>query len=193
MALLETSQLIADTPNGSGLARVAGRVNGAVRRLFTAGSRLAPIAALLIAGLLGGGVPVAASGAVRASVVIETTVTTRVPNFEFNAYFAETQPTISCELDNHLKGSGATSLTVAYCMSSTARLVHHVTLSSSGVVKTCVGTRCGSNPGLGTPNLAPGTKVRSGLFTCVISKKAVTCTVAGGRGFSITLSTIRVL
>jgi hypothetical protein len=126
-------------------------------------------------------------------VTINTTVVTTVANFEFNAYFGPSMAPISCELLDNLKESGTKRFTQAYCMSATTKLVHHATLSASGVLKRCVGVQCGSNPGLGAPDLNPGTMVRSGPFTCVIAKSGVTCTVADGKGFVFTLGAIRAI
>jgi len=126
-------------------------------------------------------------------VVINTTVVTTLANFEFNAYFGPPSPSISCELLHRLRESATMRATQAYCMSATAKLVHHATLSASGVVRRCVGVNCGSNAGLGTPDFSPGTMVRSGPFTCVISAAAVTCTVASKKGFVFTLGAIKAI
>lgn len=150
-------------------------------------------AALLVAGWVVARAPVMADGAAVPKVTIDTTVVTTVANFEFNAYFGPSMAPISCELLHNLKESGTKRFTQAYCMSATTKLVHHATLSASGVVKRCVGVNCGSNPGLGTPDLNPGTMVRSGPFTCVISKSAVTCTVDDAKGFVFTLGAIRAI
>ena len=148
---------------------------------------------LLVVGWVFGREPIKAYGAAQPKVTINTTVVTTVANFEFNAYFGPSMAPISCELLHNLKESGTKRFTQAYCMSATTKLVHHATLSASGVVKRCVGVNCGSNPGLGTPDLNPGTMVRSGPFTCVISKSGVTCTVADGKGFVFTLGAIRAI
>jgi hypothetical protein len=149
--------------------------------------------ALLVAGWVVARAPVMTDGAAVPKVTIDTTVVTTVANFEFNAYFGPSLAPISCELLHKLKESATKRFTQAYCMSATTKLVHHATLSASGVVKRCVGVNCGSNPGLGTPDFNPGTMVRSGPFTCVISTSAVTCTVADGKGFVFTLGAIRVI
>jgi hypothetical protein len=118
---------------------------------------------------------------------VPTTVTTTLHSFEFNAYFGPPFATIDCELDNGLPNNGA-ALTEAYCMSSTPRLTHHVTLPKSGRVSVCRGVSCGSNPGLGTPTLSPGTRIISRNFTCVIQWQKVTCTRHDGHGFVMTLT-----
>ena len=135
------------------------------------------------------GAPSGAFGATP-SQHIDTTVTTSLPNFEFNAFFGPPFPVISCELDHNFKSPGAKPFSQAYCMSSTPKFTHHVVMMTSGALKKCVGATCGSNPGLGTPDFAPGTMVKSGPFTCAVLKKAVKCTVASGHGFALTLSTI---
>jgi len=126
-------------------------------------------------------------------MAITTHVTTVLQNFEFNAYFGPAIAQISCELDHNFGNPQSKPLTDAYCMSYTKRLVHNVRLSPSGKVVTCVGSQCGSNPGLGTPDFSPGTRVRSGPFTCTITTGTVKCTVASGKGFSISQSAIKLL
>ena len=148
---------------------------------------------LLVVGWVVGHEPIKADAAAQPKVTIDTTVVTTVANFEFNAYFGPSLAPISCELLHNLKESATKRFTQAYCMSATTKLVHHATLSASGVVKRCIGVQCGSNPGMGTPDLNPGTLVRSGPFTCVIATSAVTCTVADGKGFVFTLGAIRVI
>jgi hypothetical protein len=155
--------------------------------------RAPAIVGLLVAGSLGWSALGVASGATKSKVAINTTVVTTLSNFEFNAYFGPPKSDISCEILHRFPMSGSRHVSWAYCMSATTTLVHHVTLSSSGVVTRCVGVRCGSNAGLGTPDLAPGTKVESGPFACVVTANAVTCKVATGRGFRITVNAISVL
>ncbi len=170
-------------------------MTGTPRHWFrvVASSHVRFVVAFLVVGSVVARVPSTAYGAGRSRVVINTTVVTTLPNFEFNAYFGPPTPSISCELVHRVKESATMQSTQAYCMSATTELVHHATLSASGVVKRCVGVQCGSNPGLGTPDLNPGTMVRSGPFTCVISKSGVTCTVADGKGFVFTLGAIRAI
>ncbi len=124
------------------------------------------------------------------TVKVVTVVTTTVPVYEFTTWFGVSAVEVSCEIDHHLKVSATAVANVAYCMSTSKRLTHNVTVSSVGVVKTCVGPQCGSNAGLGTPSFYPGTEVRSGPFACVVSAHAVTCREHGERGFVITATSI---
>ena len=134
---------------------------------------------------------VSAAGAARPpSVRITTVVTTTVPIYEFTTWFGVSAIEISCEIDHHGSSSATPVANEAYCMSASSRLTHHVTVSATGVVKTCRGAACGSNAGLGTPSFFPGTEVRSGPFACVVSAKAVTCRAHGLHGFIITASSI---
>ena len=133
------------------------------------------------------------AGAAAPTVAIDTVVTTTLHVFEFTTYFNPPAVDISCEIDHSFAPGGATVLNEVYCMSASTKLTHHVTLSSTGVVRRCVGQMCGSNPGLGTPSFSSGTEVRSGPFVCVISSRAVTCRVHGTRGFVITASAISTL
>ena len=167
--------------------------NGGLRIRALTSSYVRSFVVLLVVGWVVGHEPIKADAAAQPKVTIDTTVVTTVANFEFNAYFGPSLAPISCELLHNLKESATKRFTQAYCMSATTKLVHHATLSASGVVKRCVGVQCGSNPGMGTPDLNPGTLVRSGPFTCVIATSAVTCTVADGKGFVFTLGAIRVI
>ena len=167
--------------------------NGGLRIRALTSSYVRFVVVLLVVGWVVGHEPIKADAAAQPKVTIDTTVVTTVANFEFNAYFGPSLAPISCELLHNLKESATKRFTQAYCMSATTKLVHHATLSASGVVKRCVGVQCGSNPGMGTPDLNPGTLVRSGPFTCVIATSAVTCTVADGKGFVFTLGAIRVI
>ena len=167
--------------------------NGGLRIRALTSSYVRSFVVLLVVGWVVGHEPITADAAAQPKVTIDTTVVTTVANFEFNAYFGPSLAPISCELLHNLKESATKRFTQAYCMSATTKLVHHATLSASGVVKRCVGVQCGSSPGMGTPDLNPGTLVRSGPFTCVIATWAVTCTVADGKGFVFTLGAIRAI
>ena len=124
------------------------------------------------------------------ATTISTTVKTSLPVFEFNGYFGPAKPTIDCEIDHHFSLGSGRFLSSAYCMTSTSSRTQNVRLSPSGRIRICTGVACGSNPGLGTPTFAPGTKVVSGPFTCVIGNSSVTCRNHKGRGFVITPSRI---
>ena len=153
--------------------------------------RSALVRIVLVCGFLGALALSASTSATAAGTsTINTSVVTKVPNFEFNAYFGEGRAQISCELDVHLTSAGSKPINEAYCMSYTAKLVHNVRLAPSGIVKICVGASCGSNAGDGTPDFSPGTRVRSGPFTCVVEARAVRCVVASGRGFVIDTASI---
>jgi len=99
---------------------------------------------------------------------------------------------IDCELDHKIRRPGAKPLAEPYRMSSIRSLLQNDRLSSAGLVKTCVGSPCGSNLGLGTLNLVARTCVRSGRFTCVIVSGKVNCAILNGKRFSIGLTTSKV-
>jgi hypothetical protein len=134
-----------------------------------------------------------ASALTVSKVAINTVVMTTLPVFEFNTFFSPAAVVISCEIDHNFRSPGAPTINQAYCMSTTAKYTHHATLSANGVVKRCVGAQCGSNPGLGTPSLSPGTEVVSGPFTCVISANTVTCTLKSAKGFVFSARAISTL
>ena len=67
-------------------------------------------------------------------------------------------------------------------------------MSVSGTVTTCSGSACAlGNPAPGTPVLAYGTATGVGPFRCASATTGMTCTVTGGRGFTISRSGIALL
>lgn len=63
-----------------------------------------------------------------------------------------------------------------------------------GTVTTCSGSACAlGNPAPGTPVLAYGTATGVGPFLCASATTGMTCTVTGGRGFTISRSGIALL
>ena len=78
---------------------------------------------------------------------------------------------------------------VTYCQSNSPPQSVH--LSADGTVTPCTGEGCVGNPGIGTPTLAYGQSASLGPFTCVSQTDGVTCTVASGRGFTISNSGIQ--
>lgn len=137
---------------------------------------IAPLLSML---LLSSGLATTSAGAATSSVV--TTVTTTAPIFEFYGFFGPSQTALSCQLTYNQN---------AYCESYTPSLTHNATVTSKGVVTTCVGASCGSNAGIGTPDLGPRTLVRAGNVSCLIGQLKVTCTNTSGKGFVFTAKTI---
>jgi hypothetical protein len=87
---------------------------------------------------------------------------------------------IGCEM-NYQRGSGIPDET--YCQTdSPPQSVH---MSTTGTIKTCTGATCLGNAGQGTPTLAYGLTAGLGPFNCRSEPSGVTCTVTGGRGFTI--------
>jgi hypothetical protein len=85
---------------------------------------------------------------------------------------------ISCEMED-----------IVYCQTfSPPQSVH---MSADGTLTRCSGEGCEGNPGIGTPTLAYGQSANHGPFTCVSQTDGVTCTVASGRGFTISNSGIQ--
>lgn len=67
-------------------------------------------------------------------------------------------------------------------------------MAVSGAVKTCSGTACElGNPGLNVPVLAYGRATGVGPFLCVSATTGMTCSVTGGRGFTISRSGIELI
>jgi hypothetical protein len=85
---------------------------------------------------------------------------------------------ISCEMEN-----------IVYCQTFTPPQSVH--LSADGTLTPCTGEGCEGNPGIGTPTLGYGQSANHGPFTCVSQTDGVTCTIASGRGFTISNSGIQ--
>lgn len=86
---------------------------------------------------------------------------------------------ISCEIDYQRRGipDGA------FCFSITPP--QSVTMDAAGVLSRCTGESCLANPAEGTPTLGYGQTMGAGPFSCRSETGGVTCTVASGRGFTI--------
>jgi hypothetical protein len=98
-------------------------------------------------------------------------------------FFLSPSGNISCELDYTPGGTP----NIAYC--EAFRPGVSVTMSASGRLKTCHGTRCLSNPPENVTTLGYGRAVALGPFSCTSSRSAVSCrVVASRRGFSISRS-----
>lgn len=87
---------------------------------------------------------------------------------------------IGCEI-NYQRGSGIPDET--YCQSDSPPQT--VRLSTDGTFKTCTGESCLGNAGQGTPTLAYGQSAGVGPFNCRSESTGVICTVAAGRGFTL--------
>jgi hypothetical protein len=87
---------------------------------------------------------------------------------------------ISCEV-NYKRDPGISD--EAYCQTNEPPQSAH--LSTGGVVTSCKGVSCLGNAGEGTPTLAYDQSASVGPFTCTSKQDGVTCTVSGGKGFTI--------
>jgi serine/threonine-protein kinase len=104
------------------------------------------------------------------------------PNVKF---FQSPSGNISCEID-YQRGSGMSD--TAYCVSF--RPLQNVAMNSDGVLTVCTGESCGSNPPVGEPTLPYNHTTGIGPFACLSEVSGVSCTVASGRGFTISNSGI---
>ena len=67
-------------------------------------------------------------------------------------------------------------------------------MAVSGAVKTCSGSTCElGNPGFNVPVLAYGRATGVGPFLCISATTGMTCSVTGGRGFTISRSGIELI
>ena len=67
-----------------------------------------------------------------------------------------------------------------------------VTMTTDGTLTTCQGTSCElGNPALDTKILPYGSATGTASFTCVSTDVGITCTVPGGKGFTIARSGIQ--
>ena len=63
-------------------------------------------------------------------------------------------------------------------------------MDATGTYTVCTGVQCLGNAGEGTPTLAYGTETGVGPFRCLSAATGVTCTITGGKGFTISTSGI---
>jgi len=95
---------------------------------------------------------------------------------------------ISCEID-YQRGAGMPDVT--YCQISPPQPLHQsVHMDPTGAFTVCTGENCLGNPGLGQSTLAYGQTAGIGPFSCKSEVSGITCTVASGRGFTISSSGI---
>lgn len=92
---------------------------------------------------------------------------------------------LGCEIDYH-RGNGMNDET--YCQTDSPP--QSVRMSTDGSFKSCTGDSCLGNAGQGTPTLAYGQTAGVGPFNCRSEPSGVTCTVTGGRGFTISTAGI---
>jgi hypothetical protein len=86
---------------------------------------------------------------------------------------------ISCEIDYRFHGAPD----AVFCYSITPP--QSVTMYPGGAFTPCPGENCLANAAQGTPTLEYGQKIGLGPFSCLSETSGVTCSVASGRGFSI--------
>jgi hypothetical protein len=95
---------------------------------------------------------------------------------------------ISCEIDDQ---RGARMPDMTYCQIAPPQsLQQSVHMDPTGTFTVCTGETCLGNPGLGQGTLAYGQTAGIGPLSCLSEARGVTCTVASGRGFTISSSGI---
>ena len=100
-------------------------------------------------------------------------------------FFHSPSGNISCEID-YQRGSGTPDS--AYCVSFEPP--QHVSMNPDGVLAVCKGESCLSNGPIDQVNLPYDHTTGLGPFTCLSEVTGLTCTVASGRGFTISRSGI---
>jgi hypothetical protein len=98
-------------------------------------------------------------------------------------FFHSPSGNIQCELDWQ-RGSGIAD--AAYCQ--TFQPARSVTLSPSGALRICTGTRCLGNGPENAFTLQYGHATRLGPFRCLSKAAGMRCTVATGHGFALARS-----
>ncbi|MBB3601385.1 hypothetical protein FHT40_001018 [Mycolicibacterium sp. BK556] len=86
---------------------------------------------------------------------------------------------IDCEINT----GGRVGQDGVYC--KTGDPAQSVQMDNKGAFQTCAGPTCLGDPPLGIPDLAYGQTMALGPFKCLSEESGVTCTAAGGRGFTI--------
>ncbi|CQD12442.1 hypothetical protein U8D42_04750 [Mycobacterium europaeum] len=91
---------------------------------------------------------------------------------------------ISCEINYQRRG--IPDETFCFTLAPPAS----VSMDTAGTLSRCTGESCLANPAEGTPILGYGQTRGAGPFTCRSESGGVTCTVASGRGFTVSSSGI---
>jgi hypothetical protein len=91
---------------------------------------------------------------------------------------------IDCEIDT----GGRVGPDSVYC--KTLEPPQSVQMDNTGALRPCMGQTCLGNAAEGIPTLAYGETIALGPFECKPDDDAITCTAAGGRGFTISTSGI---
>ncbi|MCV7393624.1 hypothetical protein H5P32_03345 [Mycobacterium paraseoulense] len=91
---------------------------------------------------------------------------------------------ISCEINYHRRGIPDEAFCFALAPPAS------VSMDTAGTLSRCAGESCLANPAEGTPILGYGQTREAGPFVCRSETAGVTCTVASGRGFTISSSGI---
>lgn len=91
---------------------------------------------------------------------------------------------ISCEINT----GGRVGQDGVYCQ--TGSPPQSATMDNSGTFQSCSGVSCLGDAAPGIPMLAYGKTMALGQFKCLSEESGVTCTAAGGRGFTISRSGI---
>lgn len=101
-------------------------------------------------------------------------------------YVAFLSPTrnISCEINYRRQGLPDEAFCFALSRPESA------TLNPDGTFSVCTGESCLANAAENTPTLGYGQTMTNGPFTCRSEVGGVTCTVASGRGFTISSAAI---
>jgi hypothetical protein len=86
---------------------------------------------------------------------------------------------IGCEINT----GGRVGPDSAYCQTNEPPQSVH--MDNTGAFQSCNGVSCLGNAAQGTPVLAYGQTIALGPFACLSEQNGVTCTAAGGRGFTI--------
>ena len=128
---------------------------------------------------------VAAGATLMVAVTPALTMPALTSAAQASVFFHSPTGNIECELD----AGGAGLPTRAYCQTfSPAR---SVTMRRSGALKLCSGGGCLGNGPDNATTLGYGRSVHYGPFRCSSRVGGITCTVASGRGFTISKSGIQ--
>ncbi len=112
-----------------------------------------------------------------------TTTATLVPQTATSTEFYAPSGNLECEIDSQF---GQSSLSQAMCLTETPP--QSATLGADSTLKECTGQMCLSNAGLNTPQLAYGTSITLGPFTCLSMTIGMKCTLGNGNGFVLARS-----
>lgn len=131
------------------------------------------------------------SGSAPSSIATTSPSSTTIPTVPLQTatYGEFLSPTGNIDCSISVSASDQSRPEEVFCATFTPP--QSVTMDGSGSLKECSGPQCGGNGLPGAPTLAYGTGTGAGPFLCVSEVTGMTCTVTGGKGFTLSAAGIK--